>query len=165
MKKRATHKRQKLFLITFILILLCVCSCHNTNKPIEKVHFFDDDGWLKDVPVKFDIQIDDTTNLFQVILFLTHQSDYIFSNLIFSMSIITPDGGERQLNFVLDIKDENRNFLGTKTGQVWKTQFAAMKKTGFSQSGIYQFVFHHHMPVLSLRHLSELGIKIQTVKE
>jgi len=151
-------------LIFFLMICLFV-SCQKDNLLFSDSYVFGDKGWGKDETVRFETEIQDSESTFRVNITIVHSEAYLYSNLLFSLVIITPDGAERTTDFEIFLKDDNRNFTGKQSEEQIEFVFDGLRKTSFFVPGQYIFILKHHMPFASVRELKELRIAIFKLPE
>ncbi len=144
----------------FFLISLIFFSCVNNAPVDEHIHFFTGNQWMKDMPVEFNALIKDTDSEYRVEITINHTGQYLFSNFLFNLLIITPDGGERNTDFEIFLKDDNGNFTGTIYESGYLFHFQGLKRTSFHQQGIYTFRLQHHMPFDCIGEIISLKISI-----
>ena len=84
--------------------------------------------------------------------------------MMYSMTIITPNGGERRISINQDVMDENKNILAKKIDAGWRLSYPAMRRTAFSNPGEYTIRFSHNMPYNSLEGIISLGMKIKELE-
>jgi gliding motility-associated lipoprotein GldH len=147
--------------ISFILLTtILFAACTNHRPAAEHSHRFENNKWLQLQPVEFTASFNDTISEYKVEITVVHTEQYLFSNLIFSLLIITPDGGERNTDFEIFLKDDNGNFTGNQKDAAYYFVFDGLKRTSFFQKGTYIFRLQHHMPFDYIEGIEELNVKI-----
>lgn len=136
---------KKVLLILFLCSLFACSS--DSNLIFQESYLFKDTTWKRDNNIDFKINIDDTKSDYSISFVIKHNYYYPFSNLIFGITIVTPDHVERTLDFNFDIKDENSNYIGTQKGEIWEIKFEAVKKIAFAQKGEYIININNYMPI------------------
>jgi gliding motility-associated lipoprotein GldH len=152
-------------LLILILTVFILSSCKKDNLLFSASYKFSNNGWGKNETIRFETDIKDSESTFRVNITLIHGEAYLYSNLLFSLVIITPDGAERSTDFEIFLKDDNRNFTGKSTDEGIVFIFDGLKKTSFFTPGKYTFILNHHMPFASVSELKELRFAIFKLSE
>lgn len=129
----------------FVVICACVLliSCNSKQVYKESVSF-DGTEWTKDSVVRFDVEISDTTQTYDVVLSITNTDDYQYANLYLFTDIIMPS---RQyfrdtVEFILSTSDGQ--WLGTGLSG-YTNDFQYKSNIRFPEKGKYSFVFEQAM--------------------
>ncbi len=149
----------------FVCLSMVFLSCERTPLVFQDSYQFHENGWTKDEVVQFQTDFKDPDSEYRIKITLCHDKTYMYSNLLFSLLIETPDGAERNTDFEIDLKDDNRNFTGTPSGDKIVFEFDGLKRTSFSKSGNYIFRFSHYMPFEYVGGIEELKMEIYKIQE
>ncbi len=147
----------RLLYFCFVLFLF---SCSNDKPVLSETYEFDDNLWSKDKQIEFAGQFMDSDCDYKIKISITYTTEYPYSNLIFSLKMMTPEGTERNIDFEIFLKDENRNQTGTVSGDNYVFEFDAIKRTSFKDQGMYTFILFHHMPLSGVMGIKSLTMEI-----
>jgi gliding motility-associated lipoprotein GldH len=151
--------------VIFLFISCLIISCGRNEYVFKESYTFGENGWGKDEVVQFQTNFKDNQSEYKVRIILAHDQTYMYSNLLFSLLILTPDSVERNTDFELKLMDDNRNFTGLPDGDRIVFEFDGLKRTSFSRPGAYQFRFKHYMPFSFVGGLRELSMEIHKIQE
>jgi len=147
-----------------ITIAIVFVACTNNRPVAEHSHRFENNKWEQSVPVEFSAIFKDTESEYSIEITVVHTKHYLFSNLLFSLLIITPDGGERNTDFEIFLKDDNGNFTGKQKDSAYYFVFDGLKRTAFFQQGTYIFRLQHHMPFEFVEGIEQLKVEIHKLQ-
>jgi len=148
----------------FTFSLLLIYACVNKNDIPASVHEFSFNNWNQNDSVHFRTDIRDDDSNFEIVITVVHNQYYGYPNLIFGLTIISPEGSERNFDFEIFLKDEARQFTGERKGDIYEYEFTAVQKTAFFSEGEYVFVLNHFMPFETLEGIVGLRMKINKLK-
>lgn len=148
-----------LFAIVFIVV-----SCSSKKETKEYEHRFENQVWSMIEPVDFIFEVGEEDKDYSIDVYVDINSSYVFSNLMYSITILTPNGGERRMTINVDVLDENKNILAQQIDGGWRLNYAAMRRTAFSTPGDYTIRLSHNMPYNSLEGVKAIGLKIKELQ-
>ncbi len=155
--------RVKILLKLIITVALTSCSddaIYDAYVPIP------DSGWQEDSVVTFDVDVDDTTSEFGVIVMLRHNTQYPYQNFWLNREITF--GGEQihtdKISYQL--AKPTGEWLGKGFGDI-KTVEAPYNRQilRFQNKGTYQFRFQQGMREDHLIGIEEIGLRIVPVND
>ena len=149
-----------LFLIPAIL---CLASC-NPIGVYEKNTSFKNQEWAANDKRSFNFHITDTAAAYNIYLILRHTDAYNYNNIWMKFSRKGPDTSYAQ-QVDLRLANNNQGWLGTGMDDIWEqripiTQGAAQ----FRRSGDYEFTLEQVMRQDPLRHVMNVGLRVEKVK-
>lgn len=101
--------------IVAFLFILFGCS----SIPVyEKVYVFENNKWDQSVKPQFNVNIVDTSKLYDFTITLRTTTDYMYSNLWIYLNSKTPDKQQSREPFEIKITDTNGEWIGKKTGSI-----------------------------------------------
>jgi len=147
----------------FICILCCVylTSCISPDNAIlcDSVAI-PETGWCLNHPVLFHVDIDDTTQLYDIFITLRHNTDYEWMNLFLFMKTYYPNMEFSRDTLECFLSDETGRWFGRGSSSVKDCIMLFNSNVRFPQKGRYKFEFIHGMRVDSLRNIMDLGMRI-----
>jgi gliding motility-associated lipoprotein GldH len=150
--------------ILAVLVFASVfCACdpgrvYDDNKLIEG------NNWYYKNAVPFDIQIKDTTKLYNVYVNLRITSDYKYSNIFMWMNTTNPEKKTDQRRIEIRLADEGGKWLGSGLGDLYDYQFPVLQKVKFPSSGFYRFELEQNMRDDTLTFVKSVGVRVEEVQ-
>ncbi len=125
----------------YIIILTSFFSaCNDIYRDFQSVK---DMKWY-DTDVKtFDVTIPDDGN-YDLIFAVRHSTGYPFTTIKINIEETMPDGKKYEKDAEFSVADENGNYIGEVTGQLWDVE-AAFDENVFLKKGKYKFKIRHNM--------------------
>ena len=151
---------KNLLIIVFIFLL---CSCGKT-KVFEKFEKFDDNEWIMNKTVKFDVPIEDTAAIYNVYVPVRHTDNYPFDGLLINVSYDSPNGESHSKNYKLSFRDAGGKFKGDVSGDIWDEKNVIMEKAKFNAVGTYKFEIIDDMPKTPTPGIMEVGLTVEKSK-
>lgn len=146
--------------ILFSLILIVFYSC-DSNRMYDKNKSIAGSNWqIKDFK-KFDVEINDTLNLYKFYINVRNTGDYKYSNLFLFITTSLPDHFIVRDTAQLILADHDGRWLGTGTSNFKDNRLLLKKGIRFHQKGIYSFTIEHGMRDKILEGISDIGIRIE----
>lgn len=147
-------------LLITIVISLCFCACTKTiYSDFQSVPIT---GWQEDSILSYSISIDDTTNLYDILLCVRHIETYPYQNMWlfcgFGLDSIVHD----TIEFFL--ADDRGRWLGNGGNKWIEMPVLYEQNYQFSDTGQYTFTIQHGMRDEELRGISDVGVIIRQSK-
>jgi gliding motility-associated lipoprotein GldH len=117
-------------------------------------------GWMIDDPVRFAVDIKDTSQLYDVYITLRHNTDYEFMNLFLFLKTYYPDLDFSRDTLECFLSDETGRWFGRGGSSVKDCMMLFKRNVRFPQKGRYQFEFVQGMRTESLENIMDLGLSI-----
>ena len=144
----------------FFLALLLFTSCDRT-KVFESYHALDSNGWMADKAVEFEVEVDGHEGqLFNYLIGLRNNNDYLYSNIFFFVGIEMPDGAYHTDTLQYLLAEPNGKWSGSGIGEI-KYNLFQFKETQVMPSGVYKFKIAHGMRDDLLLGIEDVGIRIE----
>lgn len=139
-------------------MLLLLVSCEK-GLYFSEVRNFKHNVWEAKDQQKFEVEITDTSVLYDIIFFLRVDTDYDYNNAWIYLHSTLPDKKEYKEAHQFFISNENGEWLGKKSGSLVESEmiFSGRK---FPQAGKYKFVIEQATTQKRLSHISDVGLKI-----
>lgn len=120
--------------------------------------------WEMADSVMLSIDIEDTTQQWNLVFPLEFNEDYPYSNLYVQLTTRTPKGESGKSTFRFTLMDEMGNWYGTESGA--NTLFSGSVGPGvkFQEKGKYTFVLKHFMRDDQLCGVLEAGIALDKLQ-
>ena len=144
--------------ITIIGILFTSCDpgrVFDDNKTIVN------DAWYFKNTVPFDVQVNDTTALYNVYVNVRINSDYKYSNIFMWLNTTNPEKKMDQRRIEIRLADEGGKWLGHGLGDIYDYQFPVFQKIKFPNSGFYRFELEQNMRDDTLMNVKAVGVRVE----
>ena len=158
MKKAAL----KYLLLAFCFGLLVACD---SNRVFEDNTDIPDFTWDIKNKVSFDVDIPDTTSLYNLYVNVRNASHYPYANLYIFATITFPNGKTRNDTVECVLADENGQWKGDGAGDIWDNQIPWMKKIKFPLAGKYKFEYQHAMRLEQATFIMDVGLRVEKAEK
>jgi len=148
-------------------LLFCICiisfitSC-DKNRVYEKNIEVNDyvKGWNSQDKKSFEVELNDSTRLYNFYINVRHAEVYPFSNLWVMLSTKLPDGKIDSQRLEIPLADEAGNWYGDGMGDIWDYRFA-LTPFYIKQTGTYTISLAHDMRMDPLPGIMDIGVRIE----
>lgn len=143
----------------FIALLLLV-SC-DSNKVFDEYKAISADGWMATESVDFEIEMGDTEgSLFNYLIGLRNNNDYLYSNIFFFVDIENPAGVHQLDTLQYLLAEPNGKWIGSGVGAI-KYNLFKFKEEQTLESGLYKVKLSHGMRNDVLIGIEDIGFRIE----
>jgi len=146
----------------FPLLIVFLTSC-NRGTVYDNTKSIPDNVWKSDEIIRFDVDVNDTVNLYKFYLNLRHTTNYRYANIFFFVNSIFPDGEEARDTVDCILADPSGKWLGKGISDIRDNQILLRRGLRFKQMGTYTFEFEQAMRDPELEGVMDIGLRI--VKE
>lgn len=150
---------------TSILSICAVAfiSCHSAY--FEKSYGFSSQNWGYDDAKSFSFEIDDSTQVFDMILKLEHTDEFPYQNLYLKTATQFPSDTLVEQLLSLEISDEAGNWFGTCSGANCSISIPIQTNVHFSESGIYNLSLEQYTRTDSLNGIKRISLSLIEKKQ
>ena len=152
-----------------IILFLGLFSC-DSNRVFDEFQSLDNNVWLRNNPIEFRIEINDTISKTNLFLNLRNNKEYEFSNLFIITQINFPDGFRVVDTLEYEMTDKTGKFLGVGYTDIKENKLFYKENVQFNQKGQYVVKVEQAMRKIgniqaldSLRGVTDLGFRIELV--
>ena len=156
--------------VLFVL-LLGMISC-DSNRVYDDYQSVDDNVWLKNNSVEFNVSINDTISKNNLFLKLRNNNEYEFSNLFLIAKIEFPNGFKVIDTLEYEMTDKSGNFLGSGYTDIKENKLFYKENVQFTQTGNYLVEVEQAMRkngnirgLDSLKGVTDIGFRIEKATE
>lgn len=153
--------------IVLALSLLSITSC-NDGVVMQDVQEIPETGWTKETPVEFVFNMQDTTNLYEVVIDVRNTSSYMYQNLWLFVEAKNPKGEIYSDTIECILADNKGRWVGDGAGSYFSGEYrlpvSFMPQVLFGQPGDYKFSIYQGMREDVLLGLSDIGMRIRYAK-
>ncbi|MBR9919832.1 MAG: gliding motility lipoprotein GldH [Bacteroidetes bacterium] len=140
-----------------ILLLLSACG---ENYLYEGEKEFDPAEWTYADSVSFEVEITDTTHLYDLILELEHATSYPRQNLYTKISTTFPDGSRLSKPVSLELADKAGVWYGDCNSDWCEAQIPIQTGAFFNEAGTYTFTFQQYTRINPLPGIRALEFSV-----
>jgi gliding motility-associated lipoprotein GldH len=150
-------------LIVLGAALLLLASCdpqrlYDDNKLIAG------NKWYYKDAVPFDVQVTDTTRLYNVYVNLRIDADYKYNNIFMWVNTTNPEKKTDQRRIEIRLADDGGKWLGKGLGDIYDYRFPVLQKIKFPSSGFYRFDLEQNMRDDTLSHIKAVGVRVEVAE-
>jgi len=150
-------------LLLLLVTALLAASC-NSIDVFEKNVAFKKQEWATDNKPVFTFHISDTLAAYNIYLILRHTDAYSYNNIWLKFYRKGPDTTYSQ-QVDLPLANNSQGWLGTGMDDVWEQRIPITNgPTQFRKSGDYEFTLEQIMRQNPLRHIMNIGLRVEKVK-
>jgi len=151
------------YLLVFCVLLILFVSC-DSQRVYDKYKDIKDGVWDKTETQKFDIEINDTLDYYNVFVNIRNVGNYRFCNLYLFINTIYPDSKISRDTIDCLLADNKGKWLGKGLGDLKDCRYLIKKGVRFMKKGIYTFEFEQAMRVDKLEGIKSIGVRIEKLK-
>ena len=152
------------FLGSLCALIWIVASCHAKARYSES-RSIPDQKWKQNDKTVFKIPIDDTTQLYNIVLTLRTTADFPYRNLWMYLTIDGPSGKSRKLPLNIITADPNGRWTGDKSGSVVTFDTLLVSHNRFPKKGQYTFAFEQATTQQILPEVLDLTLDLYSDKK
>lgn len=143
----------------FLCALLAACE----QLPVaEKTVAFTRHEWAASYKPWITLEVNDSTSLYNLFAVVRHGSAFGYNSLLIDYTYITPGDTARQIKVNLPLGDNHRWF-GDTLGEIVETRIKVNARPVKLKSGNNIFVLQQLMPGDALKHILNIGVRVEKV--
>ncbi|MFO7617268.1 MAG: gliding motility lipoprotein GldH [Bacteroidales bacterium] len=149
---------RKALIILAAVLSLAGCnqgSLYVNNQPVPKA------VWDQEHFFKFDVDVTDTQQLYDIYLQVRNDGRYGYSNLWLFIQTSSPTGAYVRDTVECLLASPEGRWLGRGSGGRFSLEVPYRRQVRFPYSGIYSFEIQHGMRIKELSHVTDIGLRIQ----
>ncbi|MEA4975110.1 MAG: gliding motility lipoprotein GldH [Paludibacter sp.] len=143
-----------------IVVALGVISC-SRQSVYNEFSQLDPDGWSADSSSVFQVNMEDTSGVYDLTLHIRHTSAYPYQNLWLFVEQLSPDSQLVRDTISCILADHAGKWLGTGSGSVYLFSVPLKKQYNFGKQGVYQYTVVHGMRDEILSGIQAVGLKLE----
>ena len=149
----------------FLIAILFAFSACNKGEIYNSTHDLKNSEWDTSNVVNFNFQVEDTLQPYDVFINLRHTSKYKYRNLFLFIETTSPAGNTVKDTFECMLADKKGQWYGKGWGDMYQNKIPYKRFIRFPQSGTYSIELKQAMRTEKLKHISDIGIEIETAKQ
>lgn len=152
---------KKIGLFLVVLVAMLMTSCDGTVFYSEYADI-NEDGWEISDSACFDVQVDDTTRLFNLYVEVRNSIDYSYSNLFLFVNTTFPDGSVSCDTMELPLADPTGAWLGKHSGRYVDSRYRLRgQPVRFPMLGKYHFAIVNGMRDEAIEGIAHVGFLVE----
>lgn len=152
--------KNNLIYFTLLLIVSLVTSC-GPNFIYEKDYEIANQAWTYSDTLDFEIDIVDTTAIYNLYLDLEHSTDYAFQNIYLQVYTQYPNGKRTKDLLPIDIADKSGKWYGKCNSETCQLRVNLQEGAFFNAAGTYVITLEQYMRKESLSGLNSMALRIE----
>lgn len=156
--------KKTVLIISSLLVFLFLISCKG-KVFFEKSVTIPDQIWQRNDTLKFQADISDNENFFNIYLNIDAKDNYLTDNIWLIINSESPSGNILNDTVMYFISDQTGKPYGKKHGDIIKNKFLYKTHILFPEKGIYKFTIRHGMRETDLPRISSAGIRIERISK
>jgi gliding motility-associated lipoprotein GldH len=117
--------------------------------------------WHYNDTLSYAFEIEDTTQSYDLLLDITHGTNYQYQNIYFSIHTVFPDGKVTRQTVPVEVCDKTGKWYGRCKGQKCLVQVVLQEHAHFPQIGSYTLQLEQFMRENPVKQFNEVGLKIR----
>jgi gliding motility-associated lipoprotein GldH len=152
------------FIIVVISALLLLSACNKGVIFNDYTRIGETTGWARNVPIKFDIDIKDTNQLYDIYVNVRQATGYPYSNLFLQLKTNYPNKTIFADTLECILANERGEWLGDGAGDLWDNKILFKKNVKFHLLGAHTFTFTQGMRLDPLPLILDVGMTVELSK-
>ncbi len=146
----------------FLLIILgfVMISC-DPNRVFQEYKKIDNYVWDSNKSVEFEFDIEDTSSVHNMYIFIRHSGNYPFNNLWLFVTSTAPNGITAVDTVQMIFADKTGKWLGDGSGDLWDNKYLWKQFVRFPMQGTYKVEYKHGMRLDHLPGILDAGFRIE----
>ena len=150
--------------LTLILLTLAL-SCTMTTGVFEKNVAIPQQQWESSFKPELNFAISDTASLYNIYIVLRHTEAYNFNNIWIKAAVQQPgDPAVKSQQYDLTLATNEKGWLGSAMDDIYENRVLIQPETKFRKAGDYHFTLEQVMREDPLKHILNVGIRVEKVK-
>lgn len=148
------------------LLILTACMAWMLQSCDKRVYYavehdVDESGWNMNDMLKYDVNVEDTMQIFDFYIDVRNSVRYTKANTFFFINTTFPDGSVAYDTLECPLADVQGNWYGKRTGRYVDSRFVFRRHVIFPHSGNYHFEIGHGMRDTNVVGLKSVGLRIE----
>lgn len=153
-------KRQYRIIALLPLLLLLLQGCDKHVYYTDE-HDVDETGWNMNDAAVFDVDVDDTLQVFDFFIDVRNSVHFPKANVFFFINTTFPDGSVAYDTLECPLADVEGHWYGRRTGRYVDSRYVFRRHVIFPRTGLYRFEILHGMRDTNVVGLKSVGLRIE----
>ena len=145
-------------LLPLLLVMLQGCDKHVY---FTDEHDVDETGWNMADAAVFDVDVDDTLQVFDFYIDVRNSVHFPKANVFFFINTTFPDGSVAYDTLECPLADVEGHWYGHRTGRYVDSRYVFRRHVIFPRTGLYRFEILHGMRDTNVVGMKSVGLRIE----
>ncbi len=150
----------KKYAMIAIFIFALLQGCDN-DESVSQIYSFSNSTWQRFNYLNFDFPIEEDGHNYDIFVLLRYTDDFPSQALLINLVMTLPGGEERIREYKLEIKDDDKQLLGTKKAGYHERLISVRKAIRISEAGSLKFEIENLMTKYYTPGIVEFGIVLE----
>jgi len=156
--------KKAFFHFIFSLILIVFISSCDSKMVYDDFQRIEGAIWQWDDPVNFSFNMEDTTDIHNILIRLRHSTDYPLSNLYMFVNLEGPSGQTKTDTINFFLAENNGKWIGNGVGNIREIGYLFKKNIRFPEPGEYKVSIEQAMRLPEIP-VSEVGLRVEKINQ
>ena len=148
--------------ITPIIVLTLLLAACDGSVYYDESRHVDEHGWLPAEVLTFDVDVDDTTHLFDFLVGVRNTVSYPYSNTFLFITTTFPDGSVARDTMECPLADAAGRWYGKRVGRYVDSRYRLRgSSVQFPMAGHYRFEVTNGMRDSAIAGLKDISLRIE----
>jgi gliding motility-associated lipoprotein GldH len=147
--------------IVVLIISIAFLSCNQNIVFNDYTRIGETEGWARNIPIKFEVDITDTNQPYDIYVNVRQATGYPYSNLFLHLNTEYPDRKNYTDTLECLLANERGEWLGDGAGDLWDNKILFKKAVKFNALGKHIFTFKQGMRLDPLPLILDIGLTIE----
>ncbi len=153
----------KFFFYGLFTVSLFWIACTDNSTLFEENKTIQDANWDAEKVFKFETEIPDTSNGYNVYLNLRNAGNYPYSNVFLFVNTYFPNGTIDKDTVEIMLASPEGKWMGRGLGDIWDNRILFKRNVTFPGKGKYRFEISQAMRLNPLPGITDAGMRIEKV--
>ena len=150
----------KKYAIILVLIFAMFQSCNN-DESVSQIYSFSNNTWQRFNFLNFDFPIEEEGHAYDIFILLRYTDDFPSQALLLNLVMMLPGGEERIRDYKLEVRDANKQLLGTKKAGYYERLIPVRRSFRISEAGLLKFEIENLMTKYYTPGMVEFGMVLE----
>lgn len=147
-------------IILAVLCMFALIAC-GRKAVYESYKTIGPKGWQKDSVLRFDFNVQDPKEAYNLYVNLRNKGNYPNSNIWLFLSVYSPEGISLVDTMEFSLADNDGRWKGKGIGDLFDNQLVYKSNVYFPKAGTYSFLIQHGMRPERLDGIYDVGIRVE----
>ncbi len=143
------------------ILIVCLFTACDPNRVLDDYQTIPDASWSMKAPLKWSVDIADTTIPYNFYINLRHDEAYKYQNLFLFIKTTFPNNKHKVDTLECLLTDRQDQWLGDVSFNLYDNKILFKRNVLFPLKGKYNFEIQHGMRQDPLDHIVDLGMRIE----
>ena len=150
--------------IGLLLLAVFLFTACDSSVFYDRQRAADESGWRPDEALEFDVEVTDTTTVYNFLMEVRNSISYPDANTFLFLNTTFPDGSMSRDTLEFPLADASGRWLGKRTGRYVDTRYYFRRNARFPMAGSYRFSVTNGMRDSASAGIKDIGLRIEYSK-